>query len=64
MKKILKRKKVVRLEEKVKLYKALVRSVLTYNCCTWGLTKQDEQNLDSFHRQNWRQVAGVFYDWE
>ena len=61
MKKILKRKKVVRLQKKVKLYNALVRSVLTYNSCTWGLTKQDEQNLDSFHRQNLRQVAGVFY---
>ena len=54
MKKILKRKKL-------KLYNALVRSVLTYNSCTWGLTKQNEQNLDSFHRQNLRQVAGVFY---
>ena len=64
MKKILKRKKVVRLEKKLKLYNALVRSVLTYNSCTWGLTKQDEQNLDSFHRQNLRQVAGVFYPQE
>ena len=61
MKKILKRKKVVRLKKKMKLYNALVRSVLTYNSCTWGLTKQDEQNLDSFHRQNLRQVAGIFY---
>jgi hypothetical protein len=61
MKKIFKRKRVVRLGKKMKLYNTLVRSVLTYNACTWGLTKQDEQGLDSFHRQNLRQVAGIFY---
>ena len=61
MKKILKRKKVVRLGKKMKMYNASVRSVLTYNACTWGLTNQDEQGLDSFHRQNLRQVVGVFY---
>ena len=51
MKKILKRKNVVRTEKKMKLYNSLVKSVLTYNACTWGLTKQDEKNLDSFHRK-------------
>ena len=61
MKKILKRKNVVRIEKKLKLYNALVKSVLTYNSCTWGLTRQDEKNLDSFHRQQLRQVIGVYY---
>ena len=61
MKKILKRKNVVRQEKKLKLYNALVKSVLTYNSGTWGLTKEDERNLDSFHRQNLRQVIGVQY---
>ena len=61
MKKILRRKKVVRISKKLKLYNALVKSVLTYNSCTWGLTKKDEQGLDSFHRQQLRQVIGVFY---
>ena len=61
MKKILKRKNIVRREKKLKLYNALVKSVLTYNSCTWGLTKEDERNLDSFHRQNLRQVIGVQY---
>ena len=46
MKKILKRKKVVKIEKK---YNALVKSVLLFNSCTWGLTKE-EKNLDSFHR--------------
>ena len=59
MKKIVKRKNVVRTEKKMKMYNALVKSVLTYNSCTWGLTKQDEKNLDSFHRKQLRQVIGV-----
>ena len=61
MKKILKRKNVVRIEKKMKLYNALVKSVLTYNSCTWGLTKDDEKNLNSFHRRQLRQVLGVLY---
>ena len=61
MKKIQKRKHVVSLKKKLKLYNTLVKSVLTYNSCTWGLTTQDEKNLDSFHRQQLRQVAGIFY---
>ena len=61
MKKILKRKNVVRTEKKMKLYNALVKSVLMYNSCTWGLTKDDEKNLNSFHRRQLRQVIGVLY---
>ena len=49
------------MKKKLKLYNTLVKSVLTYNSCTWGLTTQDEKNLDSFHRQQLRQVAGIFY---
>ena len=45
----------------MKLYNALVKSVLTYNSCTWGLTKDDEKNLNSFHRRQLRQVIGVVY---
>jgi hypothetical protein len=61
MKKILKRKNVVRTEKKMKLYNVLVKSVLMYNSCTWGLTKDDEKNLNSFHRRQLRQVIGVLY---
>ena len=45
----------------MKLYNALVKSVLLYNAGTWGLTKEDEKNLNSFHRKQLRQVIGVFY---
>ena len=61
MKKILKNKKVSKTEKKMKLYNAMVKSVLMYNSCTWGLTKEDEKNLDSFHRKQLRIVLGVFY---
>ena len=37
----------------------MVKSILLYNCCTWGLTKQDELNLNSFHRQQLRKVIGI-----
>ena len=43
--------KRVNLTRKIKLYNMLVKSILLYNSSTWGLTIQDEQNLDSFHRQ-------------
>ena len=52
---------MVRIEKKMKLFNVLVKSVLRYNSCTWGLTKDDEKNLDSFHRRQLRQVLGVFY---
>ena len=61
MKKILKRRNVVSIKKKMKLYNALTKSVLTYNSCTWGLTRNDEKGLNSFHRRQLRQVIGVFY---
>ena len=61
MEEILKRKKVVNKSKKLKLYNALVKSVLTYNACTWGLTQNDEKDIDSFHRRQLRQVIGVKY---
>ena len=61
MKKVLKSRKIKNIPRKIKLYNAMVKSVLTYNSCTWGLTKEDEKNLDSFHRKQLRQVLGVYY---
>ena len=43
---------------RLKLYNALVKPVLTYNCATWGLTKQEEEKLDAFHRQQLRHIIG------
>ena len=61
MKKTLKSKKITKIPKKMKLYNALVKSVLTYNSCTWGLKKSDEKELNSFHRKQLRQVIGVYY---
>ena len=61
MKKTLKRRKIKSIPKKMKLYNSLVKSILTYNACTWGLTKEDEKNLNSFHRKQLRQVMGIFY---
>ena len=46
---------------KLKLYRALVKSVLTYNCSTWALTQAEEKKLDAFHRKLLKRVVGIRY---
>ena len=46
---------------RLKLYNSVVKSVLLYNCGTWGLTKQDEEKLDTFHRRQLRSLIGVSF---
>ena len=36
----------------------MVFTVLLYNCSTWGLTKEDENMLDSFHRPQLQYFIG------
>ena len=55
------RKDKVREELRIKLYNALVKPVLLYNCSTWGLTKVDEQQLDTFHRKQLKRVLKIKY---
>ena len=39
------------------MYRTLVKSVLTYNCGTWALTKTEEEKLNyAFHRQQLRKI--------
>ena len=45
----------------MKLYKALVKPVLTYNCGTRVLTKADEEKLNTFHRKQLRHIIGKQY---
>ena len=61
MDEILKRRKVVNIKKRVKLYNSIPRSILLYNSCTWGMSDKDEQNVDSFHRRQLRRVIGVKY---
>ncbi|GFR70149.1 endonuclease-reverse transcriptase [Elysia marginata] len=46
---------------KLKLYKALVKSVLTYNCGTWALTQSQEERLNAFHRKQLKKVLNIKY---
>ena len=49
----------ISLGRRIRLYDTLIKSILLYNCGTWGLSKSDECNLDRFHRQQLRKVLGV-----
>ncbi|GFR74953.1 hypothetical protein ElyMa_000443100 [Elysia marginata] len=46
---------------KLKLYKALVKSVLTYNCGTWAPTQSQEERLNAFHRKQLKKVLNIKY---
>ena len=46
---------------RIKLYKALVKSILTYNCGTWALTQAEMNKLDAFHRKQLRKVLNIYY---
>ena len=59
MNKIWLRRKKVSEQRRLKLYKSIVKPVLTYNSSTWGLRKSDEKALDSFHRQQLRRVLKI-----
>lgn len=47
------------LETRLRLYNALVIPVLIYNAGTWGLTSEQSESLDKFHRRQLRQVLNV-----
>ena len=53
------RKDRTSLRKRLGLYKQLVKPLLTYNCGTWGLSKVDEQKLDTFHRRQLRRILGI-----
>ena len=54
-------KERVRMKKKIQLYNALVRSILLYNCCAWGMSKKDEDAIDSFHRKQLRHTLNIHY---
>ena len=51
--------KTIREHIRLQLYKTLVKPVLMYNSQTWGLTVNDEHNLDSFHCQQLRTALHI-----
>ena len=48
-------------KRKINIYRALVKSILLYNCGTWGVTKTEEQKMDAFHRKQLRRLLGIKY---
>ena len=51
----------VSIRTKLRLYNALVKPILLYNCSTWGLTQQWSDKLDATHRRHLRRLLGIFY---
>ena len=43
------------------MYNAICRSILLYNCSTWGMSISDEDSMDSFHRQQLRNILNIHY---
>jgi hypothetical protein len=42
----------------MKIWKTIIRSVVTYSSETWSLTAKDENNLRIFERQTLRKMFG------
>ena len=53
------RKDKIKQVTKLKLYRSIVKPILTYNSGTWGPTKKEEDELDAFHRKQLRRVLNV-----
>ena len=48
-----------KLTTRIQLYEMPVKSVLLCNCGTWGVSKDDQRKLNSFHRRQLRKVIGI-----
>ena len=60
MKKIWKQSKV-KLNKKIKIYKTLVKTILTYNYGTWGLTKTETEKFNRIHRKQLRRISPGYW---
>lgn len=49
----------ISVQRRVKLYSMLVKCILLYNWSTYGITIQDEQQLDCFHRKQLRRILKI-----
>ena len=44
---------------KIRLYEAYVSSILTYNACTWALTKIEMKKVDALRRRHFRSIIFI-----
>ena len=51
----------ISLQKRIMLYNAYIVPILTYNACTWALTKAETNELDAFHRKQLRSILGIRY---
>ena len=60
--KVLFRKSKANSLRKVKIYKTLVKTVLTYNYSTWGLTKGETEEYNRCHRKILRRISPNYWN--
>ena len=53
--------KAISFPTKVKLYKALVWSILLYGCESWTLTADLDRRIQAFENKCYRRMLGVSY---
>ena len=49
----------MKLTTRIQLYETLVKSILLYNCGTWGASKDELRKLNSFYRRQLRKVIRI-----
>ena len=54
-----KKKNKTKRKTRIRIYETAVKSILLYNCRTWGISKVDQKKLDSFHQRQLRKVIRV-----
>lgn len=47
---------------KLKIYKTIIKPVVTYGCETWTMSSRDEANLRIFERKILRKIYGRMQD--
>ena len=52
------RSKQIQSNNKIRLYKSLIKPILSYGSVTWTLTQTTEQMLDTFERKILRRIYG------